>query len=174
MNHIRRLLDIVACTTSFGFASAGGKTAGRSNSKDPVGIKESASAETEPSQQQSPTADNGLETSPKPESGDQKPDSGNGAIQRGGGEKGEKSEKVDGDISMCPPPRLGQFYDFFSFSHLTPPIHCELFSLRNSLFSLILSLWNNVLPARPCLSVVMPAFLSGSCRAEHIHTYIHT
>ncbi|KAE8735453.1 hypothetical protein F3Y22_tig00000340pilonHSYRG00426 [Hibiscus syriacus] len=23
---------------------------------------------------------------------------------------------------MCPPPRLGQFYDFFSFSHLTPPI----------------------------------------------------
>ncbi|RID65463.1 hypothetical protein BRARA_D00654 [Brassica rapa] len=23
---------------------------------------------------------------------------------------------------MCPPTRLGQFYEFFSFSHLTPPI----------------------------------------------------
>ncbi|KAF7838111.1 protein TSS [Senna tora] len=99
--HIRRLLDIVACTNSFG-----GKT-----------------AESEPSQQPSPTSDNGLDNSAKIESVDQKPDSGNGAGQRGGGEKGDKSEKVDGDISMCPPPRLGQFYDFFSFSHLTPPIH---------------------------------------------------
>ncbi|KAK9932119.1 hypothetical protein M0R45_019368 [Rubus argutus] len=24
---------------------------------------------------------------------------------------------------MYPPPRLGQFYDFFSLSHLTPPLH---------------------------------------------------
>jgi protein TIF31 len=26
---------------------------------------------------------------------------------------------------MYPPPKLGQFYDFFTFSHLTPPLHCK-------------------------------------------------
>lgn len=35
----------------------------------------------------------------------------------------DKSDVVA--VSMCPPPRLGQFYDFFSFSDLTPPVHCE-------------------------------------------------
>ncbi|KAE9608329.1 hypothetical protein Lal_00025831 [Lupinus albus] len=35
--------------------------------------------------------------------------------------KVEKAEKVDGDISLCPPPRLGHFFHFFSFAHLTPP-----------------------------------------------------
>ncbi|RHN74048.1 putative clustered mitochondria protein [Medicago truncatula] len=60
VTHIRRLLDITACTSTF----------------------------------------NG---SPKP--------------------KATKDQNLDlgGDVSMCPPPRLGQFYDFFSFSHLTPP-----------------------------------------------------
>jgi protein TIF31 len=39
-------------------------------------------------------------------------------------------EKADAAVSMCPPPRLGQFYEFFSFSHLTPPVQCQLsFSL---------------------------------------------
>jgi protein TIF31 len=39
-------------------------------------------------------------------------------------------EKADATVSMCPPPRLGQFYEFFSFSHLTPPVQCQLsFSL---------------------------------------------
>ncbi|TKY73152.1 TSS protein [Spatholobus suberectus] len=88
--HIRRLLDIVACTTSF--ASAAKPPAGKS--KEPT----------------EPDSENGLETSPKPKPVDSNSDSGNA-----------KSDKVDGDISMCPPPRLGQFYDFFSFSHLTPP-----------------------------------------------------
>ena len=64
MTHIRRLLDITACTSAF----------------------------------------NG---SPKP--------------------KAAKDQNLDlgGDVSMCPPPRLGQFYDFFSFSHLTPPFQCQ-------------------------------------------------
>ncbi|KAJ1410318.1 Tetratricopeptide-like helical domain superfamily [Sesbania bispinosa] len=105
--HIRRLLDIVACTTSFG------KPAGKSNAKEPAGSKDSGSVETEPLSQQSPSPENGSETSPKPKPGDPNSDSGNG--------KSEKAEKVEGEISMCPPPRLGQFYDFFSFSHLTPP-----------------------------------------------------
>ncbi|XP_028776798.1 protein TSS [Neltuma alba] len=123
VTHIRRLLDIVACTTAFGFSSAAGRPVVRSNTKDPAGTKESGSVETEQSQQQSPTSENGLETNSKPESGDQKLDSGGGAVQKGGVQKGDKSDKVDIDISMCPPPRLGRFYDFFSFSHLTPPIH---------------------------------------------------
>ncbi|KAK4265423.1 hypothetical protein QN277_026478 [Acacia crassicarpa] len=123
VTHIRRLLDIVACTTAFGFSSAASKPVVRSNTKDPAGAKESGSVEAEQSQQQSPTSENGLETSSKPESGDQKLDSGGGAVQKGGTEKGDKSEKADIDISLCPPPRLGQFYDFFSLSRLTPPIH---------------------------------------------------
>ncbi|KAL9224148.1 hypothetical protein vseg_000212 [Gypsophila vaccaria] len=64
-SHIRRLLDVAACTTAF--ASKLGTTR----------------KETESS-----------------------------------AESGEK-----GEVNMSPPPRLGQFYDFFSFSHLTPPIH---------------------------------------------------
>jgi protein TIF31 len=30
-----------------------------------------------------------------------------------------------GEEPMYPPPKLGEFYDFFSFSHLSPPIHCK-------------------------------------------------
>ncbi|RDX93896.1 Protein TSS, partial [Mucuna pruriens] len=88
--HIRRLLDIVACTASFA-----------SGAKPPAGKYK------EPTE---PGSENVSETSPKPKPVDPNPDSGNA-----------KSDKVDGDISMCPPPRLGQFYEFFSFSHLTPP-----------------------------------------------------
>ncbi|KAJ7979570.1 Tetratricopeptide repeat (TPR)-like superfamily protein [Quillaja saponaria] len=39
-----------------------------------------------------------------------------------------KGDKGDIAVSIYPPPRLGQFYDFFSFSHLTPPIRCGFFS----------------------------------------------
>ena len=70
ITHVRRLLDIVACTTTFG---------------PKVGRKE---------------------TGPK----------------EGEVENGKKEDK--GEIDMSPPPRLAQFYDFFSFSHLTPPIQC--------------------------------------------------
>lgn len=97
--HVRRLIDIVACTAFFGSSSA----AGRSNTKQPNGTKHSDSIETEPFQlqEQSPRSENGSETSPKLKS---------------------KDPKVDVDISLYPPPRLGQFYDFFSFSHLMPPV----------------------------------------------------
>ncbi|KAJ9557849.1 hypothetical protein OSB04_012463 [Centaurea solstitialis] len=89
--HVRRLLDIVACTTAFKNASASA----------------SASTNTRPV--------------PPPDSGD------------GGGEakKSEVSSIANSDqggdtaAEIYPPPRLGQFYDFFSFSHLTPPIQWE-------------------------------------------------
>ncbi|XWS70878.1 hypothetical protein CRYUN_Cryun03dG0086800 [Craigia yunnanensis] len=86
---IRRLLDIVACTNSFGSP----KAAGRTVPKEP-GSKELAAADNVPS--------HGSESS----------------------DNSKAKEKIDpaAAVSMCPPPRLGQFYDFFSFSHLTPPI----------------------------------------------------
>lgn len=44
----------------------------------------------------------------------------------------EATEK--GDMTgMCPPSKLGQFYEFFSFANLTPPIQCECSSLLPSL-----------------------------------------
>ncbi|CAI8587235.1 unnamed protein product [Vicia faba] len=75
--HIRRLLDITACTSAFrksnAAASVESKPTGKSNA--------AASVESKP--------------------------------------KDQNLDLADG--SMYPPPRLGQFYDFFSFSHLTPP-----------------------------------------------------
>ncbi|XP_019177938.1 PREDICTED: protein TSS isoform X3 [Ipomoea nil] len=110
--HIRRLLDIVACTTSFGGSSSSPKCTGRTGSKDP-GSSLSDASETkntktkgaEPKKPGSPTSEKA------------KPDgnAGGGAAAAAEAEKGEPP-------MMCPPPRLRQFYDFFSFSHLTPPI----------------------------------------------------
>ncbi|GJV96448.1 protein TSS [Tanacetum coccineum] len=78
VGHVRRLLDIVACTTAFGAKTAASKVTGFSDGED----KKVAS---------------GLKT-------------------EGSDEKGDPMAEI------YPPPRLGQFYDFFSFSNLTPPI----------------------------------------------------
>ncbi|XP_071710455.1 protein REDUCED CHLOROPLAST COVERAGE 2-like isoform X2 [Rutidosis leptorrhynchoides] len=75
--HVRRLLDIVACTTAFG---------GSSNSS-----KEKLNGEAK-----SPTTNVSIAN--------------------------EFSEKGDSAGEIYPPPKLGQFYDFFSFSHLAAPI----------------------------------------------------
>ncbi|CAL2226440.1 unnamed protein product [Prunus armeniaca] len=98
--HIRRLVDIVACTTSFGTSSASSpKTpgSGRSNSKE-SGLEESEAPQ--PPNVDEPNADPKTKVSgPVPIAG------------------------ADPAVSMYPPPKLGQFYDFFSLSHLTPPLH---------------------------------------------------
>ncbi|KAB2034621.1 hypothetical protein ES319_D04G098600v1 [Gossypium barbadense] len=88
--HIRRLLDIVACTTSFGSPKSATRTIPKESSS-----KGSAAVDDAPT--------NGVES----------PDNSKAK---------EKPEATAAAVSMCPPPRLGQFYDFFSFSHLTPPI----------------------------------------------------
>ncbi|CAN6233123.1 unnamed protein product [Urochloa humidicola] len=75
VGHVRRLLDIVACTTAFG--------------------------------------------AKKPE---QKPASPDAAEAAKVGSPG-KAAPGGGEEPMYPPPKLGQFYDFFTFSHLTPPLH---------------------------------------------------
>lgn len=105
--HIRRLLDIVACTTFFGSPSSSSpKPAPRPQPKEPGPADGEASDNA------------GDQPTPKP--ADKKPGPGLHVAP-------DANDKAD--VSMCPPPRLGEFYDFFSFSHLTPPLHCELLSL---------------------------------------------
>ncbi|XP_050212325.1 protein REDUCED CHLOROPLAST COVERAGE 2 [Mercurialis annua] len=106
VTHIRRLLDIAACTTSFGPSSV--KPSGRTNAKD-VGSKETGSTETEP--------DNGTDGNPKAKGTEEK------KISSSTPEKADIAAAAAGTVSLCPPPQLGQFYDFFSFSHLTSPVH---------------------------------------------------
>ncbi|KVH93684.1 Tetratricopeptide-like helical [Cynara cardunculus var. scolymus] len=99
--HVRRLLDIVACTTAFGGSSTTPKNAASPNSRSAPNRPDSSDGETG----QDKNSIGGAK-SPKTEvsiSSDQ-------------------SEKGDTTTDIYPPPRLGQFYDFFSFSHLTPPI----------------------------------------------------
>uniref|UniRef100_A0A1J3JXP1 Clustered mitochondria protein n=1 Tax=Noccaea caerulescens TaxID=107243 RepID=A0A1J3JXP1_NOCCA len=114
--HIRRLLDIVACTTAFG------------SSKPPVSrtsTKESVSSEGD-SRADKDAGDSSSGLSPKPNESEKKlVVGGNESKAAEGGEKGE--------INMCPPIRLGQFYDFFSFSYLTPPIQYIRRSVRPSI-----------------------------------------
>ncbi|KAG8367639.1 hypothetical protein BUALT_Bualt16G0093900 [Buddleja alternifolia] len=118
--HIRRLLDIVACTTSFGGSSSSPKNGGRTGAKD-SGPKESGSADSD-----SATENAASESSPKPKTADKKGDGAVAGVTKvkpevptsaGGSDTAEAAAAM-----MYPPPRLGQFYDFFSFSHLTPPI----------------------------------------------------
>ncbi|KAJ0488226.1 putative clustered mitochondria protein [Helianthus annuus] len=90
--HVRRLLDIVACTTAFGGSTTTPK----------------ATATSKPAANKSGSSDE--------ESGQEKKSKTEGVIGS------DSSEKGDPMAEIYPPPRLGQFYDFFSFSHLTPPI----------------------------------------------------
>lgn len=110
--HIRRLLDIVACTTSFGSA----KPAGRTSPKD-SGSKDAGSTEAV----QSPGFDDGTDQNKTQKTAENKKKAANVTNNK----SAAKSECTEGVAEMCPPPRLGQFYDFFSFSHLTPPVQCE-------------------------------------------------
>lgn len=103
--HVRRLLDIVACTTCFGSAKP---AADRTVPKEPAS-KEPAGVDNGPS--------HGSESSDNSKAKDNTDPSAAAAA-----------------VSMCPPPRLGQFYDFFSFSHLTPPIQCKIFLCVRELF----------------------------------------
>ncbi|KAL9266320.1 REDUCED CHLOROPLAST COVERAGE 2-like protein, partial [Drosera capensis] len=85
--HIRRLLDIVACTTAF--KSPAGRTGIGPNGDGAESKKAKEVKEKEESDE---------------------------ATEK------EKGEAAPPPPPLYPPPRLGQFYDFFSFSHLTPPL----------------------------------------------------
>ena len=89
---VRRVLDIVACTTCFGPSSpdaernAQDKNSGKKSSKAMANAKQSSSSPPPPA-----------------------PSSANDG-------EGEMS-------NSCP--QLGSFYEFFSLSHLTPPLQCK-------------------------------------------------
>ncbi|KAJ0090738.1 hypothetical protein Patl1_14488 [Pistacia atlantica] len=104
--HIRRLLDIVACTNSFGPSP---KPAARSS----TALKESGLVENDASVQKSGSSDNKKASSAGVAVGQ---------VANNGKDAAENAADKSDEVSMCPPPRLGQFYDFFSFSNLTPPL----------------------------------------------------
>jgi len=87
--HVRRLLDIVACTTAF------------AKHKHKTSAKHARPATPpSPPAASSPAANGG----------------------KGAGDAPAISEAHD-MAAIGPPPKLGEFYDFFSFAHLTPPLH---------------------------------------------------
>lgn len=91
LGHVRRLLDIVACTTWF--------------SKPKTSSMDSRSKKTKA---HSPTTNSGPQQDPK-------------------SQNGPFVSIISGENDMealHPTPKLSDFYDFFSFSHLTPPILC--------------------------------------------------
>ncbi|XP_048133887.1 protein REDUCED CHLOROPLAST COVERAGE 2 isoform X2 [Rhodamnia argentea] len=123
ISHIRRLLDIVACTISFGSSSSSSsspKTLARAVAKDSSSSKPNSPCDGAPFQSSGPDADerDAANCDPNLKSGgEKKADS----IQKCAGVVADKGDAASA-VSLCPPPRLGQFYDFFSFSHLTPPV----------------------------------------------------
>ncbi|ONM13021.1 Tetratricopeptide repeat (TPR)-like superfamily protein [Zea mays] len=91
--HVRRLLDILACTTAFARPRDGA-------------AKHRASRHGRPATPPS---------SPTPAS--------TGAHGVASGEAAPPISEAHDMAAIRPPPKLGEFYDFFSFAHLTPPVH---------------------------------------------------
>ncbi|KAJ8444710.1 hypothetical protein Cgig2_030384 [Carnegiea gigantea] len=95
--HVRRLLDIVACTTSFGPSADDAQNVRSAQDKSASGKKSGEKNEA---------------PRPPPEGSAGKSSS-----------KDDVSMLIDGEgetNSLCP--KLGSFYEFFSLSHLSPPI----------------------------------------------------
>lgn len=148
--NIQRLLDIVACTTSFG---PSGKVVDPSpasgNAKDPQATDGSTEHTASVAHGESSSVSNGYCES-KTESASEEATlevcDGNSTLAlkheahslcKVHSKKSNLAEKPEaaaamaaakeatekGDMTgMCPPSRLGSFYEFFSLSHLTPPI----------------------------------------------------
>ncbi|KXG27246.1 protein TSS [Sorghum bicolor] len=91
--HVRRLLDILACTTAFAKPRDGA-------------AKHRSSKHGRPATPPSP---------PAPVS--------TGAHGVVSGEAAPPISEAHDMAAIRPPPKLGEFYDFFSFAHLTPPVH---------------------------------------------------
>ncbi|KAH0749501.1 hypothetical protein KY290_028733 [Solanum tuberosum] len=103
VDHVRRLLDIVACTTRFAKPKAGksttasaasGGAGSESRAKKPKAQRNASSRPASPSDGVAPT----LEPSAP-------------AVQ-----------EENAMVAIHPIPKLSDFYEFFSFSHLSPPI----------------------------------------------------
>ncbi|XP_042026641.1 protein TSS-like [Salvia splendens] len=109
--HVRRLLDIVACTTSFGPSAEKGSSPaaspkGGEEGKDGRGAQD---AKVSKKAIKSPRAKSKKESSPPPPAESEAKDGSAAAVDR------------EGEMSNTSP-KLGSFYEFFSLSHLTPPL----------------------------------------------------
>ncbi|KAF8412116.1 hypothetical protein HHK36_000072 [Tetracentron sinense] len=104
--HVRRLLDIVACTTCFGPPAT--KDAAVSASKD---------CKCETGKNAGDAQDKTTKLPSKSQASNKQSSSSSSSLPS------SKDVSIDGDGEMsnaCP--KLGSFYEFFSLSHLTPPI----------------------------------------------------
>nr|XP_034904782.1 protein TSS-like isoform X2 [Populus alba] len=137
--HVRRLLDIVACTTCFGPSASAHDKIKSDIGKNAPAVQDSktskkTTAKSQSSSSTTTTTTNKQSSSPKSAS---------------------KDVPVDSEEEMshsCP--KLGSFYEFFSLSHLTPPLQfirkatkrrIDEISVDDHLFSLDVKLCNGKL-----------------------------
>ncbi|KAK4476339.1 hypothetical protein RD792_015488 [Penstemon davidsonii] len=110
--HVRRLLDIVACTTSFGPSANKNSSSSSAESAD-TAKNARVAQDTKGSKKstKSPRANSNKENSSPPPSPTEDE------------AKDGASATVEGEAEMNnTSPKLGSFYEFFSLSHLTPPL----------------------------------------------------
>ncbi|KAG1327898.1 Protein TSS [Cocos nucifera] len=110
--HVRRLLDIIACTTVFGKPKdPGSKPKKQQTSASSPSAATGANGRPLSGPLSSPTAVASTAADDAKPASAPSPDASIPSI----------SEKFDMS-AIQPPPKLGDFYDFFSFSHLSSPI----------------------------------------------------
>ncbi|PKU87812.1 Clustered mitochondria protein [Dendrobium catenatum] len=119
--HIRRLLDIIACTTAFSHAPA--KNAGASTHPDANSPTSGAPSSGGVSKERDALPADTSESILKTQRGSDKSGSLAPAVGASGANKKEEAP-------IYPPPKLGNFYSFFSFSHITPPLQYIRRSVR--------------------------------------------
>ena len=137
--HVRRILDIVTCTHFFGPSQQVKLKSSQVQSKDGVADQDDGTSNADADES---AAREGASEAGKASNGDVAEvdtNAASGIVDRErptGILKGKpeamaamaaaKEATEKGDMAgMCPPSKLGQFYEFFSFSHNTPPIQCE-------------------------------------------------
>lgn len=131
--HVRRVLDIVACTHFFGPSQQVKLKNSQVQSKDGAAEQDESSGNAdadEPSAREAGKVANGVlaEVGENAASGrvDREKPILKGKPEAMAAMAAAKEATEKGDMAgMCPPSKLGQFYEFFSFSHITPPIQCE-------------------------------------------------
>ncbi|KAL0426121.1 UNVERIFIED_CONTAM: protein TSS [Sesamum radiatum] len=104
--HVRRLLDIVACTTSFG-PSPSKDSSSSSSPAPPTPKGGEPSKDAQDNNKPSKKSTKSPRPKTKKENSSPPPDS--------------APVDAEGDMNNTSP-KLGSFYDFFSLSHLTPPL----------------------------------------------------
>ena len=140
--HVRRLLDIVSCTNSFGPSLKQEKSKtpqtttpkiyenGMSLSTTSDGTPEDGEETGRNLARKGPSSEkrvlSQVDENVVPGRVDREKSIVTGKPEAMAAMAAAKEATEKGDMSgMCPPSKLGQFYEFFSFSHVTPPIQCK-------------------------------------------------